>query len=77
MSEMARSPQSGNVTTIPTEVSDINLDWAKLVINQYRYTLHSFTTLSCLYGLHYPSIEFTFGLYIEYRATYKNKSYFK
>lgn len=36
MSEVARGPRSGNVTTIPTEVNDINLDWAKLVINQYR-----------------------------------------
>eukprot|EP00092_Neocalanus_flemingeri_P050059 GFUD01057739.1.p1 GENE.GFUD01057739.1~~GFUD01057739.1.p1 ORF type:complete len:517 (-),score=103.95 GFUD01057739.1:128-1678(-) len=36
MSEMAKTPQSGNFTTIPTQLADVNPDWAKLIINQHR-----------------------------------------
>ena len=36
MSEMVRSPESGNIVTIPTTVSDISPDWVKMIINQYK-----------------------------------------
>jgi len=36
MSEMCKSPESGNFTTIPTQLTDINPDWAKIIINQHR-----------------------------------------
>jgi len=36
MSEMSRTADSGNIQTIPTQPSDINISWAKLLINQHR-----------------------------------------
>jgi len=36
MSELAKNPQSGNFTTIPTQPADINPEWAKIIINQHR-----------------------------------------
>jgi len=36
MSEMAKTPESGNFTTIPTQLADINPEWAKIIINQHR-----------------------------------------
>ncbi|XP_023331536.1 uncharacterized protein LOC111703732 [Eurytemora carolleeae] len=54
MSEMSRSPTAGNITTIPTEVSDISLSWTKLVINQYRYhnsNIQSLSTLQSIFSI--------------------------
>lgn len=36
MSEMCKSPESGNFTTIPTQFGEINSEWAKIIINQHR-----------------------------------------
>jgi len=36
MSEMCKTPESGNFTTIPTQLADINPEWAKIIINQHR-----------------------------------------
>jgi len=36
MSEMVKTPESGNFTTIPTQLADVNPDWAKIIINQHR-----------------------------------------
>jgi len=36
MSEMAKNPKSGNFTTIPTQLEDINPEWGKIIINQHR-----------------------------------------
>jgi len=33
---MCKTPESGNFTTIPTQLGDINPEWAKIIINQHR-----------------------------------------
>jgi len=36
MSDLCKSPESGNFTTIPTQLTEIDPEWAKIIINQYR-----------------------------------------
>jgi len=36
MSELCKTKESGNFTTIPTQLGEINPEWAKIIINQHR-----------------------------------------
>jgi len=36
MSDLCKTPESGNFTTIPTQLGEIDPEWAKIIINQHR-----------------------------------------